>query len=158
MLWWIFYKNVCLVIPSGLYHPFIFLNLILSIFSVSWLLSPSTLLSLCLTVTAYLSLYSIYQECVIFEILLPANLSESINYNCNLHNASRVAYRLFPFSLLTGNNIDIVMQKRFPKEETRFLHSFSFIYCWELQKYHIREVFQNTHPSEKQFKLETSFC
>lgn len=106
--------------------------------------------------TAYLSLYSIYHECVIFEILLPVNLSESINYN--LHYASRVAYSLFPFSLLTGNNIDIVMQKRFPKEETRFLHSFSFIYCWELQKYHIREVFQNTHPSEKQFKLETSFC
>lgn len=157
MLWWIFYKNVCLVIPSGLCHPFFFLKLDFEHFlclMTAFSLYSSLPLSDCM---AYPSLYSIYQECVIFKILLPANLSESINYNCNLHNASRVACSLFPFSLLTGNNIDIVMQKRFPKEETPFLHSFSFIYCWELQKYHIREVFQNTHPSEKQFRLETSF-
>lgn len=127
-------------------------------FDLKHFVSCGFFLPLCLSPFGWLvKLTKLYSISAAFQdfILSPTNWSESINYSCSLCNASRVAYSLFPFSLLARNNIGIIMQKILPKELKSFLYSSSLLHCWELQKCHMS--FWKTHPSGEQFKLKT-FC
>lgn len=82
------------------------------------------LFSFCLAGTTYLRLHSVSAA---FQDFF-RNWSESIDYSCNLHTVSRVAYSLFPFSLLARSDIDIIMQKYFQNKKPVFcIHSASSI-------------------------------